>query len=110
MYLMKSVKTIIETKKKLLEDLNSNIFSEFNDEEEKLLHSKHGYIRVKYNGKVISEGIVGAFKVGLPLVIDTETPNRFPVINRIDWNQGVFVDNDEDEYAFEFRPIKLSEL
>lgn len=110
MYLT-NVKTIIEIKKKLLEDLNSNIFSEFNEEEELLLHSKHGIIRVKDNERIISEGIVGAFKIGLPLVIDNVGDiNRFSIVRKIDWNKSIFTDDDENEYHFEFRPIKLSEL
>ena len=40
------VKDIIERKKLLIKGLEENIFKDFTEEEENLLHSKHGMIKV----------------------------------------------------------------
>ena len=104
------VKTIIKTKKKLLQNLEENIFHEFTGEEDMLLHSKHGYISIRNNNGTI-EGITGAFKVGLPLSIDlSDHAYTVPTIRKIDWNENIIEDSDQEVYNFEFRPIKLSEL
>ena len=79
------VKDIIERKKLLIKGLKENIFKDFT-EEENLLHSKHGMIKVSHGsgaGKVY-EGITGAFKVGLPLIIDSEPTKIIQRITMID--------------------------
>ena len=101
------VKDIIERKKLLIKGLEENT-----EEEENLLHSKHGMIKVSHRsgaGKVY-EGITGAFKVGLPLIIDSEPTKIIQRITMIDWDSSMFQDADGEWFIFEFTPIRLYEL
>lgn len=106
------VKDIIERKKLLIKGLEENIFKDFTEEEENLLHPKHGMIKVSHRsgaGKVY-EGITGAFKVGLPLIIDSEPTKIIQRITMIDWDSSMFQDADGEWFIFEFTPIRLYEL
>ena len=60
-------------------------------------------------GKVY-EGITGAFKVGLPLIIDSEPTKIIQRITMIDWDSSMFQDADGEWFIFEFTPIRLYEL
>ena len=106
------VKDIIERKKLLIKGLEENIFKDFTEEEENLLHSKHGMIKVSHRsgaGKVY-EGITGASKVGLPVIINCNPVKTVPKITTIDWDSHMFQTTDGDWFNFEFTPIKLREL
>ena len=56
------------------------------------------------------EGITGAFKVGLPLIIDSEPTKIIQRITMIDWDSSMFQDADGEWFIFEFTPIRLYEL
>lgn len=106
------VKDIIERKKLLIKELEENIFKDFTEEEENLLHSNHGMIKVSPRsgaGKVY-EGITGAFNVGLPLIIGSEPTKIIQRITMIDWDSSMFQDADGEWFIFEFTPIRLYEL
>lgn len=47
------VKDIIERKKLLIKGLEENIFKDFTEEEENLLHSKHGMIKVSHRSALV---------------------------------------------------------
>ena len=98
------VKDIIERKKLLIKGLEENIFKDFTEEEENLLHSKHGMIKVSHRS--------GAGKVyeGLPLIIDSEPTKIIQRITMIDWDSSMFQDADGEWFIFEFTPIRLYEL
>lgn len=108
----KEVEEIIRKKRSLIRGLEENIFKDFTEEEENILHSKHGIIRVKYRSPSakVHEGMTGAFKVGLPLVIDEEPVKIIPKITIIDWESSTFQNIDGDWFSFEFTPIPLSDL
>lgn len=91
-HMNKEVEEIIKTKKRLLEDLSNNIFATFTNEEELLLHSKHGHIRIEDwvdSKTVIADGIVGAFKTGLPLTVSNlEGCIHLSVVDKISWDDN----------------------
>lgn len=106
------VSSILSKKCLLIKGLEENIFKDFTSEEEALLHSKHGRIKVWHKsgaGKVY-DGITGAFKVGLPVIINCNPIKIVPKITLIDWDSHMFQTIDGDWFNFEFTPIKLGEL
>lgn len=105
----KTVKEIIDIKKSLFKDLEENVFKTFSNEEELLLHSKHGKIKVKVGNVEVANGIVGAFKQGLDCLVDGN-PEKFTCLREINWIHHTFRDSQDHLYNFEFIPIKLSEL
>lgn len=106
------VEDIIRKKQLLIKGLEENIFKDFTEVEEHLLHSKHGNIKVWLKSGVgkVYEGITGAFKVGLPLIIDCNPTKAISKIIMIDWDSHMFQTIDEDWYSFEFTPVKLQDL
>lgn len=100
-------KKILEKKAMLLRGLSDNIFKEFTQEEEDILHSKHGYIKVNC-GDTIFEGITGAFKVGLDLFVDNFL--AIPKIYKICWKCYQIEDENGKVWDFEFVPKKLEDL
>lgn len=105
-----SVEDIIDRKRKLIAGLEDNIFKNFTEEEELLLHSKHGRIKVLTDGHEKCEGITGAFKCGLPLIVDSIPVMMIPKVIQIDWDTSIFQIINGDWFSFEFVPIKLTEL
>ena len=87
------VSDILSKKCLLIKGLEENIFKDFTSEEEDLLHSKHGRI-----------------KVGLPVIINCNPVKTVPKITTIDWDSHMFQTIDGDWFNFEFTPIKLREL
>lgn len=106
------VSDILSKKCLLIKGLEENIFKDFTSEEEDLLYSKHGRIKVWHKsgaGKVY-DGITGAFTVGLPVIINCNPVKTVPKITTIDWDSHMFQTIDGDWFNFEFTPIKLREL
>ena len=107
-----NVSDILNKKILLIKGLEENIFKYFTSDEESLLHSKHGRIKVWHEsgaGKIY-DGITGAFKVGLPLTINCNPVKTIPKITIIDWDSYIFQTVKGDWYNFEFSPIKLREI
>lgn len=80
------VSDILSKKCLLIKGLEENIFKDFTSEEEDLLHSKHGRIKVWHKSGVgkVYDGITGAFKVGLPVIINCNPVKTVPKITTID--------------------------
>mgnify|MGYP006968148651 CR=1 FL=1 len=91
-------------KRNLLNSLADNIFKTFTEDEEKILHSKHGKMTIHLDGVQVT-GLAGAFKIGLPLVLQPYYVT--PIITEIDWNKRTFKTVDNVTYLFEFTPINL---
>lgn len=106
------VSDILSKKCLLIKGLEENIFKDFTIEEENLLHSKHGRIKVWHKSGVgkIYDGTTGAFKVGLPVIINCNPIKTVPTVTMIDWDTCMFQTIDGDWFNFEFIPIKLKEL
>lgn len=99
---------IINKKRNLIKGLEENIFKDFTPEDELLLHSKHGKIKVESCG-IVTEGITPAFAKGLGILIYNDRGlTTYPKVVSIDWNNHIFYDEDEDLYYFEFLPINLN--
>lgn len=98
---------ILLKKKRLLEGLANNIFSEFSDEDNLYLHSKHGYIRVYNLETEVFSGKVAAFKCNLPLV-NSENISTSKV-QTINWFQTTLELNNQ-WYNFDYTPINLKDL
>ena len=107
-----NISDIISKKCLLLKSLEEDIFKDFTSEEEVLLHSKHGRIKVWHKSDLgsVYDGITGAFKVGLPMLINCNPVKIVPKIITIDWDSHMFQTKDGDWFNFEFTPIKLKEL
>lgn len=105
-----NVSDILNKKLLLIQGLEENIFKNFTSEEEDLLHSKHGRIKVWQDTEKVYDGITGAFKEGLPVIIDSNPVKTVSRINIIDWNSCMFQTVYGDWFHFEFTPIKLREL
>lgn len=105
-----NVSDILNKKLLLIQGLEENIFKDFTSEEEDLLYSKHGRIKVWQDTEKVYDGITGAFKEGLPVIIDGNPVKTVSRINTIDWNSCMFQTVYGDWFHFEFTPIKLREL
>ena len=98
-----NTKEILILKKNLLKGLSENVFKEFTKEEDNYLHSKHGKLIIDSK----NSGIVGAFKAGITIVLDT----GFTITcTKIDWQNNRFLDIYDTWHKFEFVPIRLNEL
>lgn len=98
-----NTKEILILKKNLLKDLSENVFREFTEEENNYLHSKHGKLTIDSK----HWGIVGAFKAGITIILDT----GFTITcTEIDWQNNRFLDIYDTWHKFEFVPIRLNEL
>ena len=105
-----NVSDILNKKLLLIQGLEENIFKDFTSEEEDLLYSKHGRIKVWQDARKVYDGITGAFNEGLPVIIDCNPVKTISRINTIDWNSCMFQTMYGDWFHFEFTPIKLREL
>lgn len=105
-----NVSDILNKKLLLIQGLEENIFKDFTGEEKDLLYSKHGRIKVWQGTEKVYDGITGAFKEGLPVIIDSNPVKTVSRINIIDWNSCMFQTVYGDWFHFEFTPIKLREL
>lgn len=92
---------LIEKKAKLLEFVG--------EENDPLLHSKHGDIYV-VNASYSYRGLTPSFKVGMPLIIDDgENVVTLPSITEINWEYNYLI-SDNVFYSFRFYPHNLFEL
>lgn len=92
---------ILIEKKQLLECVGG--------EDNPLLHSKHGdiYLVNTLNSFI---GITPAFKVGMPLIIDSEEETvTLPTVTEINWEYNYLI-SDNIFYSFRFIPLNIYEL
>ena len=79
------------------------------EEDNPLLHSKHGDIRV-VNVAHDYTGLTPSFKVGMPLIIDDgENVVTLPSVTEINWEYNYLI-SDNVFYSFRFFPRNLFEL
>ena len=106
------VSDILSNKCLLIKGLEENISKDFTSEEQDLLHSKHGRIKVRHKsgaGKVY-HGITGAFKVGLPVIINSNPVKTVPKNTTIDWYFHLFQTLYGVCFNFELTLIKVRVL
>ena len=97
---------LLKLKIKLLSNINDDNYSE---EENNILHSKHGELFV-INTTSEYKGITPTFKVGVPLIIDNgNIIYYFPTVTEINWKYRYFI-SDNVLYNFHFVPLNIFKL
>ena len=99
---------IINKKRELIKGLEENIFKTYSEEEELLLHSKHGRIKITFPDGTVIDGLTPAFKCGLECLVETSKGVEcIGKIETISWDCKRFKTVDDNWYIFEFTPMSL---